>query len=348
MSSEQSNAKRPYIGGQAVIEGVMMRAPGCMSIAVRRPNGSIAVKEGPLSSRFDKKMWKMPGFRGVAALVDSMKIGFGALQFSADQQMTVEEREQAGAEGKLAIAFSVIFALGLFVALPQALAAGSGKLFGIDFGLSDANYQIAIGAFKLLIFLCYLLLISRLKDVRRVFQYHGAEHKTINAYEADLDLTVENVRNQTTMHPRCGTTFLVVVVVVSIIAGAITAPILMPNAEGIIGQVALLVLRIALLPFIAAVSFELQRLSARFCTTGPLRLFLLPGFFFQKISTREPEDDQIEIAIAAFEAAAWREKDGKEQPVSDDPMVFPSFDTFVSELPKLVPAQWTEEQLAAE
>ncbi len=325
-----ADEKKPYIGGQAVIEGVMMRAPTCISVAVRRPDKSIVVREGLVTSKIaNSKLWKLPGFRGVAMLVESLKIGFSALNFSAEQQMTEEERESVG-DGKLMIAFSMVFALGLFVALPQALAMGSGKLFGFDFGLSEANFHIAIGGFKMLIFLTYLLAISQLNDVRRTFQYHGAEHKTINAHEAMVPLTVENVRAQTTMHPRCGTTFLVVVIAISILAGALFAPLLLPNAEGVLGQAQLLALRIGLLPFIAAVSYEFQRFSARYCTTGPLRVVLLPGFLFQKISTREPDDDQIEIAIAAFRAAQWREEVGDSVPAAEEePHVFPSFETLM-------------------
>lgn len=326
---------KPYIGGQAVIEGVMMRAPGCMSVAVRRPDGSLVVREGPMTSRFDHKPWKWPGFRGVAALVESMRIGFGALQFSAEQQMTEEERAAQGAESKGTMLIAMLFAVGLFVALPQILASGSGRLFGVDFGLTDPRFHWVIGGFKLLIFCTYLGLISRVKEIRRTFEYHGAEHKTIHAYEAGLPLTVENVRAQTTLHPRCGTTFLVVVILVSIVAGSVVAPLVLPNASGPLGWVMLLGLRIALLPFISAVSFELQRLSARFCTTGPLRVFLLPGFLFQKVTTREPDDAQIEVAIAALQAAAWRGEVGPAAPLGDEVLFFPSFERFTEALPSL-------------
>lgn len=338
----EKDAKQPYIGGQAVIEGVMMRSPGGLSVAVRRPDGSLVVREEAYQSRFQSKAWKVPFLRGIGVLVESLSMGFRALNFSADQQMTDEEREQAsGAGGKLAMVLSTVFALGLFIALPQLLASGSGRLFGIDFGLSDANYHIVIGGFKLLIVFGYLVAISRIPEIRRVFQYHGAEHMTINAYEQELPLTVENVRAQTTMHPRCGTTFLVVVVIVSIVVGSIAAPLLLPDAEGIIGWVAILALRLGLLPVIAGLSYELQRLSARYATQGPLRVFLLPGFLFQKISTRRPDDDQIEVAIAAMEAAAWRDRVGAEAPSDEELLVFPSFDGFMDALPTLRPLQNT-------
>lgn len=317
-----------YIGGQAVIEGVMMRAPGCLTVAVRRPDGTIAVKEGPYRSRWQKKLWKLPAFRGVAMLVESLAMGYGALQFSAEQQMTEEELEKAGGATKGALAISLVLALGLFMVLPQGLASGAERLFGFDLETTGATFQLLIGLFKLLIFIAYLLLISQLPDIRRVFQYHGAEHKTINAFERNLPLTVDNVRAQTTLHPRCGTTFLVVVIVVSIILGALAAPLLVPNQEGALAWFLLLVLRIALLPIVAAVSYELQRLSARYCTTGWRRAFLYPGFVFQKITTREPTDPQIEIAIAAMEAAEWRDRVGDEVPSDDEPIVFLTFERF--------------------
>ncbi len=333
-----SEANKPYIGGQAVIEGVMMRSPSGISVAVRRPDGSLALQEMPLRTRFDGGVWKLPGFRGVATLVESLSLGYRALHFSAEQQMSEEERaEQSQGSGKLAMIASTLFAVGLFVALPQLLAAGSGKLFGHDFRLADSEFHLVIGGFKLLVVFGYLALLSRIPEVRRVFQYHGAEHKTIHAWEAELPLTVQNVKAQTTLHPRCGTTFLVVVVIVSIVLGSIAAPLLLPNAEGWLGQISLFVLRVSLLPVIAALSYELQRLTARYCTTGPLRVFLWPGFLFQKLSTREPTDDQIEVAIAAMEAAAWRERVGDRAETAPDPLVFPSFDGFVEALPQLRP-----------
>ncbi|MFW6067350.1 MAG: DUF1385 domain-containing protein [Myxococcota bacterium] len=329
--------QKPYIGGQAVLEGVMMRSPVCLTVAVRRPDGTIALREGPYRSRFDRPPWKWLGFRGVATLVESLSMGFGALRFSAEQQMTDEERESAQDAGKLAMAVSTFLALGLFIALPQLLAAGSGKLLGMELALQDAAFHLLIGGFKLLVLLGYLLAIGRVPEIRRVFQYHGAEHKTINAYERGLPLAVDQVRAQTTLHPRCGTTFLVMVVVVSIVLGSVATPLLLPDVHGATGHALTLALRIALLPLIAAVSFELQRLGARFCTRGPLQVLLWPGYLFQRITTREPDDDQIEIAIAAMQAAEWREAVGREVPADEAPLLFPDFASFSEALPALRP-----------
>jgi uncharacterized protein YqhQ len=326
---------KPYIGGQAVIEGVMMRGPSCMSVAVRRPDGSIAVDEGPLEPKFGPRLSKLPLVRGVLMLVESLTLGMRALNFSARHAFPEEEASSAGS-GRFTALVSIVIALAIFIALPQGLATGLGRLLDLDLGLSDASFHALTGAFKLGVFLAYLFFVRRIPEMRRVFQYHGAEHKTIHAYEAGLALTPENVRAQSTLHPRCGTTFLVVVILVSIVLGSIVTPIALPNAEGLVGQAQVLALRIGLLPVIAAVSYEFQRFSARYCTRGPLRALLLPGFLFQKITTIEPDDAQIEIAIAALDAARWRETTGREAPAPvAAPMFFPDFDGFREALPSL-------------
>lgn len=344
----------------------MMRAPHGYSVAVRRADGSIALKEGPLASE-QGGLRKIPGVRGVITLFESLSLGYRALQFSADQ--AAEDAERAGGAGpatsmlgmlsalrsmatawalaltradsdetpappksaapasngtKGAMLVSTALALGLFIALPQALAAGATRLFGVDWGVTDARFHLLTGLFKLTVLTTYLVVISRIPEIRRVFQYHGAEHKTIYAYEAGHELTVDNVKSRSTLHPRCGTTFLITVVIVSVILGSILTPLLLPGATGFLGQLETLVLRIAMLPLIAAISYELQRFSARYCTTGPLRVLLYPGFLFQKITTREPDAKQIEVAIAAMEAALlWRrEEAGTTEPTT--PQVFAS------------------------
>ena len=327
MSTEPA---RTYIGGQAVIEGVMMRAPKCLTVAVRRPDGSLVVREGPLRAKLlTGPMSKIPGLRGVLMLVESLSLGYAALRFSVEQQLTEEERKEAGESGGAAW-ISIAFALGLFMLLPQGLTSGLAKLIGAQWDLTSPMFQLVTGLFKLAIFASYLTFISLFKEVRRVFQYHGAEHKTIFAYEAGLPLTVANVRAQSTLHPRCGTTFLVIVIAVSILLAAVSAPIVLPNAKGTSGFILTFLLRVALLPFVAAISYELQRLSARFCTTGPLRVLLYPGFLFQKITTREPDDQQIEVAITAMETARVRDLALQSAPSSepDRVHVFTGFTSF--------------------
>jgi uncharacterized protein YqhQ len=323
-----SKAAQPYIGGQAVIEGVMMRAPSCMSVAVRRPDGAIAVREGPLRAKFlNSKYSKVFGLRGMVMLVESISLGYGALRFSAEQQMSEEERAQAGESGS-AMWLSLAFAIGLFMLLPQGLTTGLARILGADWDLASPAFHAVTGAFKLAVFTTYITLISLVPDVRRVFQYHGAEHMTIFAYESGLPLTVENVRAQSRLHPRCGTTFLVVVIAVSIVLGAVATPLLLPNAKGALGWVLTFLLRLALLPLIAAISYELQRVSARYCTVGPLRVLLWPGFLFQRITTREPSEHQLEVAIAAMEMARVREEAEQKlaQSEPDRVHVFQSFE----------------------
>ena len=292
-----------------------MRAPKSLSVAVRRPDGTIAVREGPLRAKLlTGKYSKVPGLRGVLMLFESLSLGYAALQFSVQQQMSEQERASAPQSGG-AVGISVALAIGMFILLPQGLTSGLAKLLGAEWDLTSPMFHLITGGFKLLVFTVYLSLISMVAEVRRVFQYHGAEHKTIFAYEAGKPLTLANVRAESRLHPRCGTTFLVVVIAVSIVLGALSTPVLLPNAKGASGWVLTFMLRIALLPFVAAISYELQRISARHCTTGPLRVLLYPGFLFQKITTREPDDAQIEVAIAAMEMARVRDQFGV---VADD------------------------------
>ncbi len=284
-----------------------MRAPKCLSVAVRRPDGSIVVREGPLRAKLLNGPYRnVPGLRGVLTLFESLSLGYGALRFSAEQQLSEEERASAK-DGGGAVGISIALAIGMFILLPQGLTSGLAKLLGADWDLTSPTFHAVTGGFKLLVFTLYLSLIGRVEEVRRVFQYHGAEHKTIFAYEAGKPLTVENVRAESRLHPRCGTTFLVVVIAVSIVLGAVATPLLLPNAAGARGWVLTFLLRVGLLPIVAAISYELQRLSARYCTRGPLRVLLYPGFLFQKITTREPDDAQLEVAIAAMEVARIRE-----------------------------------------
>lgn len=333
-----SNAQeKPYIGGQAVLEGVMMRAPRALTVAVRRPDGTIALRETPYETSTNKRLGKLPFLRGIAMLGESLTLGWTAMQFSADQQMTDEERaESKGHEGKLAAAFSIVLALGLFVGSPQLLATFVGKAFGIT-AASGFVFHALIGGFKLLVLLAYLTFVGSVPEMRRVFQYHGAEHMTIHAWEQGLPMDVEHVRAQTTLHPRCGTTFLVLVVLVGIVLGSIVGPLVVPNPQGIVGGLSLFAVRIALLPVIAAVSYEFQRFTAKYCTTGPMRALLWPGFLFQKITTRVPDDAQLEVAIAAMKAAAWRDEVGATRVESEEALVFPSFAAFAEALPTLRP-----------
>jgi uncharacterized protein YqhQ len=341
--------QRPYIGGQAVIEGVMMRSPRSFSIVVRRKSGELVVRERPVSrGSAPGGPWQWPFLRGVASLVEAVKLGSEALRFSSE----IYERDHfdappnpLGAAGNAlrALAHMVValatgepqpggggasgdggssadgarrflsfltigFAIVLFVVLPQMAAELGNRIGGVSLDLRSPLFQLETGAFKLLIIVSYLLLIRRVPEIRRVFQYHGAEHKTISTYEAAEELVVANARKKTTLHPRCGTTFLIMVAFVSVIVFSTVAPLLPHFPVGrVVENVLLILLKLPFLPVIAAVTFEIQRIFARYCTTGVLRLLLWPGFLVQKITTIEPDDDQLEVALASLKATLWRE-----------------------------------------
>ncbi len=373
---------RPYIGGQAVLEGVMMRSPSSVAIACRRADGSISIRERPVTGGPNK--WaKIPIARGMSTLVDSLKLGSEALRFSAElyekdmgdaEDAAKGDQRKSGVKGigsmltlplksfGLALANLVtradgegpapttgtteeetrapntmaimtLVAVGFMIALPQMLAWGASSLMRLDLDVRSPQFQLLTGAFKLAVVLGYLLLIRRVAEIRRVFQYHGAEHKTISTYEADEPLVVENARKKTTMHPRCGTTFLVMTVLVSIVVWTALGPLL-PKIHGpkIVEQLAFIAMKIPFLPVLAGITFEIQRFTARYCQTGPMRALLVPGFLVQRITTIEPDDDQLEIALASMRATIWREEVGadKNLPKSDAEVLdFPSYESLV-------------------
>jgi uncharacterized protein YqhQ len=332
---------RPYIGGQAVLEGVMMRSPGSFAVVVRRRDGSLNVRERVMPGG-RTGLAKLPFFRGVASLVESLRLGSEALKFSADLMQkdfdapvvssimsliraigfqlfllsTTEAEPPAPApeKEKKGIGPMLVIMVLFLIALPQITAAGIMKLFHVDWPVTSVQFQALTGGVKLGIVLGYLLLIRRMADIRRVFQYHGAEHKTISTYEANEPLDVEHARAKTTLHPRCGTTFLVMVVIISVflfsILGAILGAFLPPTLTGskLLDNVLFLLMKLPALPVLAAVTFEIQRLFARYCTTGPLRALLVPGFLVQKITTIEPDDSQLEVALASLRATLFREE----------------------------------------
>jgi uncharacterized protein YqhQ len=204
---------------------------------------------------------------------------------------------------------SILFALGLFVALPQAFAQGTSSVLDLGLDVRSSGFQLLTGAAKIVIIVGYMLLIRRIPEIYRVFQYHGAEHKSIHAYESGMALDVANARSKTTLHPRCGTTFIVMVALVSIVVFTVLGPFLPQMNLGKLGDnVAFFLMKLPFLPLIAAITFELQRLLAKFATKGPLRLLLWPGFLVQKITTIEPDDSQLEVALAALAVTIDREK----------------------------------------
>ena len=283
--------KKLSVGGQAVIEGVMMRGPGKLAVAVRKPNGEITVDlkdAGSVSDRYP--ILKKPFLRGVVSLVESLSYGMKALSFSAQASGEEEEGEESMSSLELAgtIAVSVGLAVLLFVVLPT----GAMKLLQNE-GFSPMVLNLCEGLLRLGIFLLYIWGISRQKDIQRVFQYHGAEHKTIYTYEHGLPLRVENVRPFSTLHPRCGTNFLMIVMLISIFIFTFLG---WPSLwERILS-------RILLMPVVAGISYEIIRFAGKHMDKAWVRAAILPGLALQKLTTRQPDDDQIEVAIASLKA----------------------------------------------
>ena len=278
---------KPIVGGQAVIEGVMMRGFGKVATAVREPSGNINVQVKPVSSIADRfPVLKLPLLRGAVSLFESLFLGMKSLSFSA--QAAGEEDEQLSDRELIA---TIIFAIGLACVLFLAIPTFAAKFFHT---LTDdpIALNLAEGFLRLAIFLVYLFAISQMKDIQRVFQYHGAEHKTIFCYEADLPLTVENVKKFPRLHPRCGTAFLLIVMLVSIFVFAFLGwPELWVR----------ILSRIILLPLVAGLSYEIIRFSAR-SQNSVVKLATLPGLWLQYLTTREPDDSMIEVAIKSLEA----------------------------------------------
>lgn len=277
-----------YVGGQAVIEGVMMRGPKYIATAVRTPVGDITVKKDEVHSLSDRyPVLKRPLLRGTIALYESLVYGMKCLSYSA-QTAGEEDEELTKPQMMATMAFSIALAIIVFLLIPT---------YGAKFvpGVADSTMGLNIveGVLRLLIFLLYIWGISLTSDIKRVFEYHGAEHKTIWTYESGEALTVENVRKHSRLHPRCGTNFLLIVMFVSIFVFAFLG---WPNLfERVLS-------RVLLMPVVAGISYEMIRLAAR--TKSPLvQTLFKPGLYLQYLTTREPHDDQIEVAIEALNAA---------------------------------------------
>lgn len=294
---------KTLIGGQALIEGIMMQGPDKRSIVVRGPEGLVKKVE-PLKKRTGIAKW--PLIRGVVNFASSMVSGVKALMYSAeffpedeaDAQPSKFEQwleQKLGSEKleKAVVSFSVflgvLFSVGLFFLLPTLLSG----IF--DRWIHNAVIRSLIeGVIRIAIFMGYMILISRMKDMKRVFSYHGAEHKTIRCYEAELPLTVENVRPQTRLHPRCGTSFLFVVIIISILVSAVFSAIF-PIGNTVLRMLS----RLVMLPFIVAIAYEFNRLVARH-DNALTRALTAPGMWFQLFTTNEPDDSMIEVAIEAL------------------------------------------------
>jgi uncharacterized protein YqhQ len=334
---------RPNVGGQAVLAGVMMRSPKSMSVAVRRESGRISLKEGTWRSIWDRLTFlRWPFFRGTVVMIESMMNGIQALNFSAAEAMAEqsEEEKQKGGEapGKVGIAFtmllSLVFAVALFKFLPHMAASYSGKLLvGRLLTVDDVLYHVVDGIVKISIFIGYVAVIGLSKEIAGVFQYHGAEHMAIYTFEAGESLTVENARKKTRLHPRCGTAFLMVVIIVFMVVAAILMPFLptwaKPSPDGPwYKHVLVVLLKLPLLIPVAGIAYEFNRFAGRHCDSPFLKPLLWPGLGMQLLTTKTPTDDQLEIALTSLRAVLWRETVGEAVPDKEEPVIYNDFQAF--------------------
>jgi uncharacterized protein YqhQ len=284
------------IGGQAVLEGVMMRSLTGYSVAVRQPNGSVAVKKDKLVSIAKKYPFlKLPILRGSVVLIQSLILGMRALEYSASVATENEEGQKEMSNWAIAgtMAMALVLAVGVFILAPLGITNAIRHWLAPTMG--NLTYNVIDGVLRALFFFVYIVSISYMSDIRRVFQYHGAEHKTVYTFEANEDLTVENARTKSTLHPRCGTSFLLFVMAISILVFSLV-PSTMPFAVKFAA-------RVVLIPLIAGLAYEVIRFSARHLANPVCRALTRPGMWLQKITTKEPDDAQLEVAITALKEA---------------------------------------------
>lgn len=280
--------KIPLYGGQAVIEGVMMRGRSYMAVAMRAPDGKIVVHSEALSPIYRSAAARIPFLRGLVLLWDALALGARVLALSANTQAGEEEEKLEGLPLALTMLLSLGFAIGLFFVAP----AGIGHLVEDFFNLSTLASALVEGGLRLAVLVGYLVLIGRVAEIKRVFGYHGAEHKTINAFEAGAELTPSLVEKFPIEHPRCGTAFLLTVVVFSIVLFALIGPMaLLPR----------LALRVLLIPVLASLAYEYLRLTARYFRNPLVRLLVAPNLALQRLTTRPPDTGMLEVGIAAFQ-----------------------------------------------
>jgi uncharacterized protein YqhQ len=284
------------IGGQAVIEGVMMRSLTGYSVAVRQPDGGVAIKQDKIVSVTKKYPWlRFPVLRGSVVLIQSLILGMRALNYSATVSSANEEGEQEMSNWAIAgsMGLALLLGVGLFILAPLGLT-NLIRHYLLP-GMGNLGYNAIDGVIRALFFFIYILSISYMDEIRRVFQYHGAEHKTVYTFEAHEELTVENARTKSTLHPRCGTSFLLFVMAISILVFSMV-PSTMPFAVKFLA-------RVVLLPLIAGLAYEVIRFSARHLDSAACRTLITPGLWLQRITTKEPDDKQLEIAIVALKTA---------------------------------------------
>ncbi len=290
-------------GGQAVLEGVMMRSPSSWAVAIRTPEGEITEVVQDISSPMQRRrLWRLPVIRGVVALGESLAIGFRALAISAN--VASQERDENGEIqtqiGRGQIIFSFVIAIGFALMLFKVGPALVTSWLPVE---QTELFVIVEGVIRVSVFIAYILLISLLPDLKRVFQYHGAEHKAINALESGADLTPSNVQRFSLIHPRCGTAFLLWVMVIAIFVFALVGR---PSLPWLVAS------RILLLPVIAGLAYELIRYAGKHQDNRVLMTLLAPGLWLQRLTTRQPTDDQVEVSIKALQRVL--EKEAAETP----------------------------------
>lgn len=308
------------IGGQAVIEGVMMRSPHFIAIAVRKSDQKMVIKWIPYTAWSQKfPLFKKPVFRGISALIESMIQGMNALSFSADVAAGEENQRGGKKLSTSAIVVSMLSAfvmgMGLFVALPHLLTLWLTSS-SVEISLRSPLFHLIDGILKIIILLTYVYLIALMRDIRRVFEYHGAEHKSIYTFEAGEELTVENASQHTTLHPRCGTSFLLFVVLISIAVFSIIFPVLgltdIFKAKWL-NHLFMIICKIVLTIPVAGIAYEFIKMCACRMDSPFFKMLIWPGMILQKLTTREPSSDQLEVALASLKQVLQLEKTNPEE-----------------------------------
>ena len=300
-------SKKINVGGQAVIEGVLIRGPKKYVVAVRKGK-KIVYKNGKIPSKSGKFL-KLPVIRGFINLVEMLVIGTKALMWSADQQL--EKGEKIGKkEMAFGFIFAILFVAGIFIALPYIVT----NLIGFYEETKPLLFNLIDGIIRISFFLLYIAAISLMKDVKIMFQYHGAEHKAIHCYEKGKKLSIANVKKFTTLHPRCGTAFIMIVLVAAILTFSVLTPVILMIFPKLLSMNAfprrmlLILLRFSLLPLIAGLSYEFLKFSAKYENKPIMKIFIWPGLLMQKITTQEPNSRQIEVAVYSLKKLLQAEK----------------------------------------
>lgn len=339
------------IGGQAVLEGVMMRGPSSMVTAVRNPKGEIVMESSRVKPASEKpKIYRMPIFRGIISFFNSFVMGIKILNRSGEVFGDLENEQPSKFEKWLAKTFKVdimsvfiviaaimgiVMGIGLFVFVPQLITTAVFKLAKWEyqsFGMR-VSYNLFAGFLRMAIFVGYIALVSIMKEIKRLFKYHGAEHKTISCYEKGMELNVENVQKMSTIHDRCGTTFMFLVMVISIVFFAAFPVDLLVNAGTVVNFILRVLSRIILIPIVAGISYEFLKLFAKY-DNFLTRILKAPGLWLQKLTTKEPEDEMVEVAMAAFSEVLKLEED-KDRPLQTF-VTFSTVDKVIQEILEII------------